>query len=218
MSDYYPVSLQLQDRLCIVVGGGKIAEGKVDGLLAAHALVTVISPDLTPSLSTCAAAGKITWQPRLYRPGDLQGAFLVICATDRREINAQVWQEASANSQLVNVVDDTPYCNFIAPSILRQGDLTIAISTAGNAPVLAVRLKERLQRELGPQYAHFLALAGKLRQPLAQHVPDFETRKALWYRLVDSDVLDLLERNDEAAAIQRISDLVGFSFTIHTSS
>jgi precorrin-2 dehydrogenase / sirohydrochlorin ferrochelatase len=137
---------------------------------------------------------------------------MAICATDRIEINHQVWQEASTQGQLVNVVDDTPRCNFIAPAILRNGDLTIAISTGGKAPALAVRLKERLQRELGPEYERFLELAGKLREPLARHVPDFETRKALWYELVDSGALDLLAQGDEPAAMEVISELVGFRF------
>jgi siroheme synthase-like protein len=112
----------------------------------------------------------------------------------------------------VNVVDDTPRCNFIAPSILRKGDLTIAISTSGKAPALAVRLKERLQRELGPEYERFLELAGELREPLARHIPDFETRKSIWYELVDSEILDFLARGDEAAAREIISQVVGFEF------
>jgi siroheme synthase-like protein len=137
---------------------------------------------------------------------------MVICATDQPEINHQVWQEANTNHQLVNVVDDTPRCNFIAPSILRNGDLTIAISTSGRAPALAVRLKERLQRELGPEYARFLDLAGELREPLAQHIPDFETRKELWYQLVDSEILEVLADGDEAKAREIISRVVGFEF------
>jgi siroheme synthase-like protein len=212
MPDYYPVYLQLKDRLCVVVGGGEIAEGKVTGLLAAGARITVIAPKLTEPLRAYANADRITYIPRRYLPGDVQDAFMVICATNQHEINQQVWQEAEANHQLVNVVDDIPHCNFIAPSIVRQGDLTIAISTSGNAPVLAVRLKERLQREIGPHYAHFLRLAGKLRQPLAQHIPNFKTRKLIWYQLVDSDVLELLSLGNEQAAVQRISEIVGFQF------
>jgi siroheme synthase-like protein len=210
MNTYYPVYIQLQDQPCVVIGGGKIAEGKVEGLLAAEAKVTLISPDLTPRLQDLVSQHRILHVSRMYQAGDLTGAFLVICATDQAEINHQVWQEATANHQLVNVVDDTPRCNFIAPSILRKGDLTIAISTSGKAPALAVRLKERLQQELGPEYERFLALAGELREPLARHIPDFETRKALWYEIVDSDVLDSLARGDESAARETISRIVGF--------
>jgi precorrin-2 dehydrogenase/sirohydrochlorin ferrochelatase len=212
MNTYYPVYIQLQERPCVVIGGGKIAEGKVEGLLTAEAKVTVISPNLSLRLHELAEEKQITYLARAYQPGDLLGAFMVICATDQAEINHQVWQEASANRQLVNVVDDTPRCNFIAPSILRKGDLTIAISTSGKAPALAVRLKERFQRELGPEYERFLELAGGLREPLARNIPDFETRKALWYELVDSEILDALARGDEASAREIISQVVGFDF------
>lgn len=212
MNTYYPVYIEMRDQPCVVIGGGKIAEGKVDGLLAAQANVTVISPELTPHLRDLVNKKEITYVARAYEPGDLTGAFMVICATDKPEINHQVWQEATANHQLVNVVDDTPRCNFIAPSILRQGDLTIAISTSGRAPALAVRLKERLQREIGPEYARFLELAADLREPLARQIPDFETRKALWYELVDSEILDVLADGDEVKAKEIISRVVGFDF------
>lgn len=212
MNTYYPVYIQLREQPCVVVGGGKIAEGKVEGLLAVQAKVTVIALDLTSHLQSLVEQKQINYISRKFQPGDLTGAFLVICATDQAEINRQVWQEATANHQLVNVVDDTPRCNFIAPSILRKGDLTIAISTSGKAPALAVRLKERLQQELGPEYERFLELAGELREPLARHIPDFETRKAIWYELVDSEILDALARGDEASAREIISQLVGFEF------
>jgi precorrin-2 dehydrogenase len=212
MNTYYPIYVQLREQPCIVIGGGKIAEGKVEGLLDAKARVTVIAPELTPKLHMLTEEKQIAHFPRTYQPGDLTGAFMVICATDQADINHEVWQEASANHQLVNVVDDTPRCNFIAPSILRKGDLTIAISTSGKAPALAVRLKERFQRDIGPEYARFLDLAGELREPLAQHIPDFETRKALWYELVDSEILEALARGDEPLARQIISQVVGFEF------
>jgi siroheme synthase-like protein len=212
MNTYYPVYIQLREQPCVVIGGGKIAEGKVEGLLAAQAKVTVIAPDLTPYLHHLMEQKRITYLARTYQPGDLTGAFMVICATDQAEINHKVWEEASANRQLVNVVDDTPRCNFIAPSILRKGDLTIAISTSGKAPALAVRLKEHLQREIGPEYERFLELAGELREPLAQRIPDFEMRKALWYELMDSEILNVLARGDESSAREIISQVVGFDF------
>ncbi len=212
MNTYYPIYIEMRGQPVVVIGGGKIAEGKVDGLLASRANVTVIAPELTPHLRELVTHDEIRYLARAYQPGDLSGAFMVICATDRTDINHQVWQEATANHQLVNVVDDTPRCNFIAPSILRKGDLTIAISTSGKAPVLAVRLKERLQRELGPEYERFLDLAGELREPLARHIPDFETRKALWYQIVDSEILDVLADGDETRAREIISRVVGFDF------
>lgn len=212
MNTYYPVYIQLREQPCVVIGGGKIAEGKVEGLLAVQAKVTVIAPNLTARLRDLADQNQITHISRVYQPGDLIGAFMVICATDQAEVNHQVWEEATANRQLVNVVDDTPRCNFIAPSILRKGDLTVAISTSGKAPALAVRLKERLQREIGPEYERFLELAGELREPLARHIPDFETRKTIWYELVDSEILAALARGHESAAREIISRAVGFDF------
>ena len=212
MTNYYPIYVQLNEQPCVVIGGGKIAEGKVDGLLAANAKVKIISPELTPHLNDLVKQDQIEYAARNYQVGDLSGAFMVICATDQTDINHQVWQEASANQQLVNVVDDTPRCNFIAPAILRKGDLNIAISTGGKAPALAVRLKERLQEEIGPQYERFLELSGQLREPLARYIPDFETRKKLWYELVDSDILELLSQDNEPAALDLISEVVGFRF------
>ncbi len=206
---YYPILVDLRGRQCVVIGGGSIATGKVQGLLEAGAWVTVIAPTLSPALTALAEAGRVRHLARAYQDGDLAGAFLAIGATDDRSANAAVWAEATARNLLFNAVDDVPHCNFIAPSILRQGDLTVAISTSGKAPALAVRLKERLAPELGPEYARFLELAGALREGLAARVPDFETRKALWYQLVDSDVLALLRAGDEAGALDRIEALTG---------
>jgi siroheme synthase-like protein len=207
--DYYPIYLNLQQRLCVVVGGGKIAQGKVDGLLAAAARVRVVAPVLTPALDGLAAGRKIEHLARDYHPGDLAEAFLAISATDDPAVNALVWQEANTRNVLVNVVDDTPHCNFIAPAILRQGDLAIAISTSGKAPTLAVRLREQIARLIGPEHARFLELAGSLRERLARQIPSFAERRALWYQLVDSDVLDLLRRGDEDQARQRITEIMG---------
>jgi siroheme synthase-like protein len=206
---YYPVLLDLRGRSCIVIGGGTIATGKVEGLLAAGAGVTVIAPELSSALAALVEAGRVRHLARAYQPGDLAGAFLAVGATDDRAANAAVWEEAAARNLLFNAVDDVPHCNFIAPSVLRQGDLTVAISTGGRAPALAVRLKERLAPELGPEYARFLELAGELRAGLAAAVPDFEERKALWYQLVDSDVIALLRAGDEAGALNRIEEITG---------
>jgi siroheme synthase-like protein len=208
---YYPIFLDLTNRPVVVIGGGPVAEGKVEGLLAAGARVTVVAPDLTPALQALAAEGRLTHHPRPYAPGDLAGASLVISATDDRAVNAQVYAGATAANLWVNVVDDVPHCTFIAPSVLRQGDLTVAISTSGLAPVLAVRLREQLEQQLGPEYARFLQLAARLRQPLAQRVPDFEQRRRLWYQLVDSDILPALRRGDEPAALGLVAAITGLS-------
>jgi uroporphyrin-III C-methyltransferase / precorrin-2 dehydrogenase / sirohydrochlorin ferrochelatase len=206
---YYPVLLDLADRECVVVGGGTIAEGKIGPLVAAGARVTVVAPVLTPVLAVQLRAGRFAHVAREYRRGDLAGAFLVIAATDDAEMNHAVHAEAVAAGALINVVDDPPYCGFILPSVLRRGDLTVAVSSAGHAPALAVRVRERLEREIGDEYGRFLELAAEIRAPLAEAIRDFERRKGIWYRLVDSDVLALLRAGDEARARERIAGITG---------
>lgn len=206
---HYPVFLDLADRLVVVIGGGGVAQGKIAGLLAAAARVRVIAPALTDELHTLARAGRVDYHARPYAPGDLAGADLVICATNDRAVNAQVWQDATDAHIWVNVVDDPPHCTFIAPSVARRGDLTVAVSTGGKAPVLAVRVREQIEALLGDEHARFLELAGRLREPIAARYPDFETRKRLWYAIVDSDVLAALKRGDEAAALRTIAAITG---------
>ena len=214
---YYPVLLDLRGRRAIVVGGGTIAEGKVAPLVDAGAVVTVVAPEITPGLAALARDGRFTHSARSYAAGDLEDAYLAIAATDDPEVNHAVHAEAEAKGVLVNVVDDPEYCGFILPSILRRGDLVVSVSTSGNAPALAVRVRERLERELGDEYARFLALAGSIRAPLAARHPDFQVRKRLWYRLVDSDILALLRAGDEESARERVAEIMGIELPYQTA-
>ncbi len=218
MSGYYPVLLDLRGRRAVVVGGGAVAEAKVGPLVDAGAAVTVVAPALTPGLALQAREGGLAHVARAYAPGDLDGAWIVIAATDDPDVNHVVHAEAESRGVLVNVVDDPPYCGFILPSILRRGELVVAVSTSGNAPALAVRIRERIERELGDEYARFLALAGALRKPLAEKYPDFQVRKRLWYRLVDSDVLALLRAGDEHRARGRIAEITGIAVSEQTGN
>jgi siroheme synthase-like protein len=206
---YYPVFLDLTGRPCFVIGGCTMAEEKVKGLVAAGARVTVISPDLTPGLAELAVEAKVDFITRRYRRGDLRTAFLVVVVSQAPPIVQTVWEETRGRNILVNTLDNVPHCDFIAPAIVRRGDLTVAISTGGKAPVMAVRLRQKMEKELGPEHARFLELAGMLRAPLARLWPDFETRRALWYRLIDSDVIHLLRRGNESAALARIKEILG---------
>jgi len=206
---HYPVSLDLKDRRCVVIGGCSLAEEKARGLLAAGARVTVISPDLTPGLAELAMAGRIDVTARRYRWGDLRKTFLaVVVGVDMGLVEA-VWRETRERNVLVNTVDDVAHCDFIAPAVVRRGDLAVAISTDGKAPALAVRLRQRLESELGEEHARFLELAGSVRAPLARLLPDLAKRRDLWYRLLDSDILHLLRRGQEAAAIDRFEEILG---------
>ncbi len=206
----YPIFLNnLEGRRCVVFGGTHEAERKVADLLACGAEVVLISETITPRLRAWAEEGRLTWHARRYRPGDLQGAFLAIVAVPNPGATEPIWQEAQRERVLINAMDDVSHCTFIAGSVVRRGALVIAISTSGHAPALSVRLREALEQRLGPEYALFLDLMGALRLPMATHYPDFAERKARWYALVDSDVLDLLRQQRFPEARARIAELVG---------
>jgi siroheme synthase-like protein len=200
MSHYYPVVLNLEGKRCLVIGDRWSAEERVRGLLDAGAQVTVMSPRLRPALEPLWNAGRIFWEAGEYREGALKGYFLVVSATHDAELNRRIWEEAESRSVLVSAVDDTAHSRFIYPAIHRQGDLIVAVSSSGRSPALASRLRDRFANELGPEYARFLEILGQLRPEIASRIPDFETRKRLWQRAVDSDALPRLRAGDERGA------------------
>jgi siroheme synthase-like protein len=199
------VLLDLRQRPVVVVGGGEPAERRVRALLDAGALVTVIAPRLSPGLEDLAAAERIVWLDRSFRPGDLAGgARLAFAQRLDPAVNRAIYAEAEERGLFVNVEDDVANCSFISPAVARQGDLLIAISTAGRAPALAVRVREELEHRFGPEYAALLELAGRLRRPLAAAVPDFAERRRRWYRFVDSRALALL-RDDRVREAEELA-------------
>lgn len=214
MSNFYPVYLDLRGRRCVVIGGGAVAEEKVRGLLDAGAKVRVIAPRLAAGLGELVARGEIDHLARPYRDGDLAGAFLALAERLGEAKHRAIRAEAQRRQVPLNVQDEIEYCSFYAAALFRRGDLTIAISTAGKAPALAARLRQGFERRFGEHYARFLDLAGRLRRPLKKRFPDFSTRRDLWYRLVDSDVLDLLEQGDEERARERIRAIMGVEPTM----
>lgn len=208
MTAFYPVFLDLRARRAVVVGGGAVAEQKVRGLLGAGAHVTVVSPEVSPSLAELAGRNLVELRRRAYRAGDLAGAWLAIAATDDRETNAAVWAEAERLGIPLNAVDDLEHSSFIAPAIHREGDITVAVSTAGKSPALAVRLRDRIARLVGRAEARLCELLGELRPQVAARVTDARARTGLWYRIVDSDVGDYVRRGDIEAARALIDELL----------
>src|SRR3954469_13392628 len=174
---HYPVYLSLSGRHCFVIGGCAVAEEKVRGLLAGDARVTVLSPDVTAGLGELAMRGRIDLVDRRYRRGDLRTAFLVIVVAQPPAVTDGVWEETRGKNVLVNTLDDVPHCDFIAPAIVRRGDLAVAISTGGKAPVMAVRLRQRLEEGLGGEHARCVELAGTVRKPLSELLPDLGARR-----------------------------------------
>ena len=145
MTTYYPVYLNLRGRRCVIVGGGTVAEGKISRLLDSGAEICVVSPDATPGIRQFVADGAVRWEQRRYESGDLDGAFIAIAATNVREVNRRIFEEANERGVMLNAVDDPPNCSFIAPSIVQRGPVTLAISTGGVSPALARKLRESLQ-------------------------------------------------------------------------
>ena len=207
MTTGYPAILLLEGRLAVVIGGGQVAQRKVRTLLDAGAKVRVVAADVTKDIRGYADRGEIELVERRYERGDLAGSAAVVAATDDEEVNRSVFAEATEDGIPVNVVDNVSLCTFIAPSIVRRGDLVLAISTGGNAPALAVRIRERMEKEFGEEYARFLELRGELRGPV--NVPgDQDERAKAWYRVIDSDVMDLVRAGELDRARERATELL----------
>jgi precorrin-2 dehydrogenase/sirohydrochlorin ferrochelatase len=207
--DVYPIGLiGLEQRKTVVIGGGKVAIRKVAGLLEAGARVTVISPAFMPELRVMELTRSITLVSRAYQAGDLADAFLVIAATNNADINERVWQEARERGCLVNVVDDPARCNFIVPAVIRRGEVTVTISTGGASPALARRLRERLESQIGPEVGALAGLLAELRPELQTRFQDDDLRTQAAFRLVDSDLAEIIRRQGLDAARARAQELL----------
>lgn len=200
MTAYYPAFLDLCGRLCVVIGGNTEAHDKVMRLLDAGAVVVVVSPEVTGDLKDLDARGFIEWRRRPYGAGDLKGAFLAVASPDARAANAALWKDAERERVLLNAMDDTAHCHFIAPAILERGDITVAVSTAGQAPALAVRLRDWFGTTIGPEHATLVELLGELRAEVRRRLPDLDDRRELWYRMVDSEAIEYLRDGDVIGA------------------
>jgi len=166
VNEFFPVFLNLKDRLCIVIGGGKVAERKVENLLKVKVKIKVISPELTFKLKKLVEEGKIEWEKRKYQKGDLNSAWLVIAATNDPEVQKEIYKEAEERHIFCNVVDVPELCSFIVPSIIKRGPLIIAISTSGVSPAVARRLRETLEELIGEEYEFYLELMKNLREQI----------------------------------------------------
>ena len=198
---FYIACLKLSGRKCLVVGGGDIGLEKVEGLLACDGDVTLVAPDAIEPLQALAGEGSIAWERRAYDPADLEGAFMVIAATDDSEINIGIYEDAEKRAMLVNVVDVPPLCNFILPAIIRTGPLAIAISTAGASPALAKRIRNEIAEEYGEPYARLAIMLNEVRGWAKGTLPTYQDRKAFFESIVngDPDPVELLRQGDEAA-------------------
>ena len=204
---YYPIFLELKGRRCLVIGGGAVSEGKVAGLMAAEAAVTVVSPSLSLPLAEQLAEGQLTWIERDYQDGDIEGFDLCFVATDDGSVNAEARAEGQRIGVLVNAADDPANCDFILPSVVRQGKVVVAASTGGASPALARRLREELTAFLSEDYAELATMLEDVRREVrsAGISIDGET----WQRAIDPRTRALVAQRRVDAAKQRFLENLG---------
>ena len=204
MPRYYPAFIDVRGRNCLVIGGGPLGEEKVVKLLECNAKVIVIAPEVTPAVEKLAAQGQVEWLMREYRTGDLAQAFIAIASTDDDDTNRQIYAEAEERNVLLNVVDVTHLCTFIAPSVARRGEVTVATSTGGASPALARTFREKLESSRILEFADLAPILARGRAELRHRglrvPPDH------WQRCISEELLDIVQSGDEAAAYQLLEE------------
>ena len=195
----FPMFVKLAGQKCVVVGGGSIAESKLDSLLASEAEVHLVAPRITPNIERLARAARVRWYDRKFVPADLDGARLVVAATNDVHVNQTVFRAATVRGILCNAVDDPERCDFYYPAVVRRGDLQIAISTNGKSPALAQRLRKHLEREFEQSYAGWLEWLGTVRESLFRDRVDPEQRRRILHEIASEDAYAEFVESDERA-------------------
>jgi precorrin-2 dehydrogenase / sirohydrochlorin ferrochelatase len=195
----YPVNLVVEGRPCLVVGGGRVATRKVEGLRAAGARVHVVAPEVSPEIK---AMDGVTWEERQYQSGDLAGRRLVVTATGDPEVDGAVYREGEAADVWVNAADDPEHCSFTLPAVVRRGSLMITVSTGGRSPALASWLRSRIAEEVGPEYETLLDLLASERGVVK--ASGRSTEDVDWQRALDSDMLALIRAGQVQKARERL--------------
>ncbi|MBI5523218.1 MAG: bifunctional precorrin-2 dehydrogenase/sirohydrochlorin ferrochelatase [Desulfarculus sp.] len=206
---YYPAFLDLRGRLAVVVGGGQVAGRKVASLLEAGAWVRLVAPELNPATAALLPHAQVEHLARAFAPADLEGAWLVISATNLEELNRAVAAEAENRRVFVNVVDVPELCSFIVPASLRRGDLCLAVSTGGAGPAVARRLREGLEGQYGPEWGDYLRLMRAARQWVKAQGRPAEANRPLFFALADSDLLRRLAAGDLAGVDEVLRGILG---------
>jgi precorrin-2 dehydrogenase/sirohydrochlorin ferrochelatase len=189
MSSLFPMFVKLEGKRCLVVGAGKVGEPKIGGLIDTGACVHVVALEASEAVHEWVKAGKITLDLRAFAAEDLEGAFLAVVATASRILNASIYREAERRGILCNVVDVPEYCDFYYPAVVRRGDLQIAISTSGQSPSLAQKLRQQLERQFGPGYARWVAELGETRRLVLASDLDPQRKSDLLHSLASREAL-----------------------------
>ena len=202
MPAHYPVYLNLTGKKCLVFGGGPIAEDKIAKLQSTGAQVTIVSPTVTPNLQAWAHRGDFQWQPREYQAGDMEGAFLSIAATNDRQVNHEIFQEAERLGVLINVVDDPEQGTFIAPAVVRRGQVTLAISTGGASPALARKLREALTEDAVLEWADLARVLSMARKVVKKRGLTVDPQR--WQCCITTELLQLAQSGHEDQALSSL--------------
>ena len=201
MTSLFPMFLKLQGRSCLVVGGGKVGEPKIGGLLETGARIRVVALHASSRVREWARAEKIELELRAFLAEDLDGAFLAVVATNSRSLNERIYQEAQRRGVLCNVVDVPDLCDFFYPAVMRRGDLQIAVSTAGQSPSLAQKIRQQLEKQFGPAYAAWVEELGETRKLILASDLDQERKLDLLHSLASREALEAaLAETSELAA------------------
>jgi len=196
---HYPVNLVVDGRPCLVVGGGRVAARKVEGLRACGADVHVVAPEVCQEIR---ARADVSWEERAYRASDLAGRRLVVSATSSPEVNRAVYLDAEAAGIWVNGADDPDNCSFTLPAVVRRGSLMLTVSTGGRSPALSSWLRRRLEAEVGPEYEVLLDLLSAARESI--RAEGRSTEGLDWQKALDSDMLGLIRNGDLTNARERL--------------
>ncbi len=205
---FYPINLDLTDRKCLVIGGGRVAWRKVCSLRKACARVQVISPQLVPELSALVADGAIEWREKTFTADDLQGAFLVFAATDSPVVQQQIRKEADAAGILVNMVSEPARGNFHVPGHFRRGDILVSVSTGGKSPAIASRLRKSLEAWLNPAYADAVSFFGLLRTEVLRNDNDSSSHGQLFSALLQGGLVEYILAGEWEAALGLLDSLL----------
>jgi precorrin-2 dehydrogenase / sirohydrochlorin ferrochelatase len=211
---FYPVCLTVKDRLCVVVGGGEVGERKVEGLLECGARVVVVSRNLMPSLQRLKEEGRIAHIDLDYEASVLEGAFLVVGATDREDVNDRIARDARDAGILSNIADDPEKCDFILPALLRRGDLIVAVSTGGTSPALARKVRDEIEERIGAEYEILARIMGRLREAVLSRERSADENREIFRAVVASDVTDRIRRRDWDGVRVIIRELAGVDLVL----
>lgn len=213
----YPVGLNIENKLCVVVGGGNVAERKVMALLVEKARVCLVSPEVTPVLAALADEGKYKWLKKKYDKADLNGAFLVFAATDSPEVQDRVYGDSEQLGILVDVIDAPGKCSFHVPAVVRRGALSIAVFTRGNSPAVAAMIRNQLAEMYGGEYALLLELMGTIRSVVIEACDTAEERKKMFADILHDDMVSWIRDSQWELVQQHIETVIGIDIKMEFS-